>query len=202
VLFTGLADTAGRQPALPLPQRTVLTRYWLAICRTARAASCAVDTVTRPEPPSHSTTPVPVVRVPRVKSVTGPRGQVINVPADAFFAFGSARLLPGADSILGPAAARARRQDLKVSIVGYSSPDGGSAHYNNGLSTRRALAVKMRLIALRVPPGLIVEAVGRGTAGRTRSACVRQGHLDKSICAHLRRVMITLHSAPTRRSSQ
>jgi outer membrane protein OmpA-like peptidoglycan-associated protein len=195
VVFAGLADTAGRQPALPLPQRTVLTRYWLALCRTARAATCAVDTVTRPEPSSRSTTPVPVVRVPQVKSVTGPRGQIIDVPADAFFAFNSARLLPGADVILRPAAARARSQHLKVSIVGYSSPDGGTAAYNLRLSARRARAVKMRLIALKVPAGLIVEAAGRGTAGRVRSACVRNGHLDESICARLRRVMITLHSA-------
>ena len=195
VTFTGLADTAGRQPALPLPQRTVLTRYWLALCRAARAASCAVDPVTAAEPSPRSTTPVPVVPVPRVKSYTGPSGQTVNVPADALFAFSSARLLPGADSILGPAAARARRQHLKISIVGYSSPDGGSASYNLRLSAERAHAVKDRLIALRVPPGLIVKVIGRGAAGRTRSACVRDGHLDESACARLRHVMITLHSA-------
>jgi hypothetical protein len=35
VVFSGLADTAGRQPALPLLQRTILTRYWLAMCQVA-----------------------------------------------------------------------------------------------------------------------------------------------------------------------
>ena len=69
VIFSGLGDTAGRQPPLPLPQRTTLTSYWLAICRAAGAASCGTDETTRPDPPSRSTTPVPVVPVPAVTSV-------------------------------------------------------------------------------------------------------------------------------------
>ena len=60
----------------------------------------------------------------------------------------------------------------------------------------RAQAVRARLIALGVPAGLIVKAVGLGTAGQPRSACYRHGHLDEAICARLRRVVITLYSAP------
>jgi hypothetical protein len=81
VVFSGLADTAGPQPALPLPQRTILTRYWLAICQVAGAASCAVDAVTRPEPPSRSTTAVPIVTFPHVTSFRNPHGQTTDVPA-------------------------------------------------------------------------------------------------------------------------
>ena len=195
VVFSGLANTAGRQPALPLPQRTVLTRYWLALCREAGAASCALDTVTRPEPLPRSTTPVPVVPIPRVTSYRGPHGQTTNVPADALFAFNSARLLPGVDAILERLALRARSQHLRVSIIGYASPDGGTATYNLALSAARAHAVQRRLIALGVPAGLIVKAVGLGTAGKPRSACYRKGHLDEAICARLRHVAITLHFA-------
>ena len=36
--FSGLADRGRRQPSLPLPQRTTLTAYWMAICRAAGAA--------------------------------------------------------------------------------------------------------------------------------------------------------------------
>ncbi len=196
VVFSGLADTSGMQPAPPIPQRTILTGYWLALCHAAGAVSCSVDAVTRPDPPSRSTTPVPVVRFPRVTSYRGPHGgQTTNVPADAFFAFSSARLLPGADIILGPIAARARDQHREVSIVGYASPDGGSATYNLALSAERARAVRARLISLGVPASLIGQAVGLGTAGQPRSACYRDGHLDEAICARLRHVLITLRSA-------
>ena len=197
VVFSGLADTSGRQPAPPLSQRTVLTRYWLALCHAAGAASCSVDAVTRPDPPSRSTTPVPVVRFPRVISYRGPHGgQTTNVPADAFFAFNSARLLPGADLILGPIAAQARDRHREVSIIGYASPDGGTAAYNLALSADRARAVRARLVSLGVPAGLIGRAVGLGTAGHPRSACYRDGHLDEATCARLRHVLITLRSAP------
>ena len=134
VVFSGLGDTAGRQPALPLPQQTTLTGYWMAICRAAGAASCATDDTTRPDPAPQGRTPVPVVLIPTVTSVTGPHGATgISVPAEEFFAFNSARLLPGADAILGPLAARARAGHLLVSITGYASPDGGTAAYNNAL---------------------------------------------------------------------
>jgi outer membrane protein OmpA-like peptidoglycan-associated protein len=196
VVFSGLADTSGRQPAPPVSQRTILTRYWLALCHAAGAVSCSADAVTRLDPPSRSTTPVPVVRFPRVTSYRGPHGgQTTNVPADAFFAFSSARLLPGADIILGPIATRARDQHRDVTIIGYASPDGGSGSYNRALSAKRARAVRARLISLGVPAGLIGRAAGRGTAGQPRSACYRDGHLDEAICARLRHVLITLRSA-------
>jgi outer membrane protein OmpA-like peptidoglycan-associated protein len=196
VVFSGLADTSGMQPAPPVSQRSTLIRYWLALCHAAGAVSCSADEVTRPDPPSRSTTPVPVVRFPRVTSYRGPHGgQTTNVPADAFFAFSSARLLPGADIILGPIATRARDQHREVTIIGYASPDGGSGRYNLALSAKRARAVRARLISLGVPAGLIGKAVGRGTAGQPRSACYRHGHLDEDICARLRRVLITLRSA-------
>lgn len=109
VVFSGLADTAGRQPALPLPQRTTLTSYWLTLCQVAGAASCAVNAVTRPEPPARSTTPVPVVAFPHVTSFRSPQGQTTDIPADAFFSFNSARLLPGADAVPHTAGGRGPR---------------------------------------------------------------------------------------------
>ena len=197
VVFSGLADTAGRQPALPVSQRTILARYWLAVCHAAGAVSCSVDAITRPDPPSRSITAVPVVRLPQVSSYRGPDGgQTTSVPADTFFAFNSARLLPGADLILGPIARKARNQHREVAIAGYASPDGGSITYNLALSAARARAVQARLISLGVPASLIGQAAGLGTAGQPRSACYRNGHLDEAICARLRRVLITLRPAP------
>jgi outer membrane protein OmpA-like peptidoglycan-associated protein len=193
VVFSGLGDTAGRQSPLPLPQQTTLADYWMAICRAAHAASCATDDTTRPDPAPRSRTPVPVVPVPAVVSVTGPHGATgISVPAEEFFAFASAKLLPGADAILSPIAARARAGHLFVSITGYASPDGGTHVYNDALSQRRAHAVEKRLRALGVPRGQITRVTGAGTAGTTLRTCYRAGQLNEAACAALRRVVILL----------
>jgi hypothetical protein len=139
VVFSGLGETAGRQPALPLPQQTTLASYWLAICHAAGAVACRVDDSPRPMRSSHSTVPVPIVPVPAVQSVTGPHGkQQSIIPADLLFAFNSASLLPGANSYLAPIATRAGAGSFSVSIIGQASPDGGSASYNLRLSVLRA----------------------------------------------------------------
>ena len=197
VIFSGLGDTAGRQPPLPLPQQTVLVSYWMAICRAAGAAACQADETTRPDPPSRSTTPVPVVPVPAVLSVRGPNGATgVSVPSDELFAFGSAVLLPGADAVLGPLAAKARSGHLLVTVTGYASPDGGSAAYNLALSRARALAVRARLVALGLPAGQISRVTGLGTDGKTTQACDVAGQFDEAVCAQLRRVVVLLSHSP------
>lgn len=197
VVFSGLADTSGDQPALPQPQRTQLTEYWLAICHAAGAASCGTDDVTRPAPPSLSTTPVPVVMVPVVTSVVGPHGWAgVSIPTDILFQFNSSRLLPGADRILGPLAARATSAHLKLTITGYASPDGGTYAYNLALSLARALSIRTRLVSgLGVAASQIVKVTGDGTAGETAAACYRDGRLDETVCAQFRRVVILLSPA-------
>jgi outer membrane protein OmpA-like peptidoglycan-associated protein len=190
VIFSGLGQTAGRQPGLPLPQQTTLASYWLAICHAAGAAACRVDDSPRPLRNSHSTLPVPIVPVPAVQSITGPHGQQQSiVPADLLFAFNSATLLPGANSYLAPIAARAGDGNYSVSITGQASPDGGTAAYNLRLSVSRAQAVQRRLITLGLAPHQIVQVNGIGTAGQS---CTVAGTLDESKCAQLRRVVITL----------
>ena len=201
VIFSGLGDTACRQPPLPLPQRTTLASYWMAICRAAAAAGCQTDEMTRPDPPSRSTTPVPVVPVPAVASVRGPNGATgVSVPSDELFAFDSAVLLPGADGVLGPLAAKASSGHLLVTITGYASPDGGSAAYNLTLSRARALAVSARLVALGLPPGQITRVTGLGTDGKTSQACDVAGQFDEAICAQLRRVVVLLIHPPAAQS--
>lgn len=196
VVFSGLGDTAGTQPALPLPQRSTLIGYWTAICRAAGASSCAVDDTTRPDPPSHSRVPVPVVGVPTVISVRGPNGaRRVSVPDDQLFAFGSARLLTDADKILGRLVDEARTRHLLVSITGYASPDGGTQRYNIALSQRRALTVRTRMLLLGLPSRDIANVAWRGTDGLTSRACYQAGQLDEARCARLRRVVIILRPA-------
>lgn len=196
VVFSGLADTAGRQPALPLPQRTTLISYWLTICNASGAASCATDEQTRPDPPSRSITAVPVVPVPAVSSVRGPSGTTTTTLPDALlFTFDGATLLPSADSVLLPLVEQAVGQYRRISITGYASPDGGSAAYNVALSRRRAQAVSARLQALGLPPAQIIGVTGLGTVGESPSACDAGGRLDEAICSQLRRVVVILSPA-------
>jgi outer membrane protein OmpA-like peptidoglycan-associated protein len=195
VLFSGLGDTADRQRPLPLPQQTTLARYWEAICQASGAASCSMDNTGRPEPPSHSTIPVPLVPVPVVTSVTGPRHNTITLPDTLLFPYGSSTLVPSADAILRPIAQRARSQHQLVSITGYASPDGGSHAYNLALSARRANAVRDRLLALGLPAGQAGQVAGAGTAGKSRDACLIHGQLDEATCAQLRKVVIVLSPA-------
>ena len=195
-IFSGLGDTAGRQPPLPLPQQTTLARYWTAICQASGAASCRVDDTDRAQPRPLSTIPLPIVPVPTVTSVTGPRHQTVTSLPDALlFAFNSTALLPSADSILRPIAQHARSRDQLVSITGYASPDGGSTAYNLALSARRAAAVRDRLITLGLPAGQLSQVTGAGTAGNSRAACLIHGQLDEAACAQLRKVIIVLSPA-------
>jgi outer membrane protein OmpA-like peptidoglycan-associated protein len=198
VIFSGLADIAGQQPTLPLPQRTTLISYWLAICQAGGAASCAVDETTRPDPPPHSTISVPVVPVPTVVSVHAPHGvTTTSLPTALLFSFNSATLFSSADSILQPIADQAMRQHLRVSITGRASPDGGTTAYNTALSLNRAIAVRNRLIALGLPADQFAKVQGVGTASESPKACFVHGRLDEAICAQMRRVVIVLSPAAT-----
>jgi outer membrane protein OmpA-like peptidoglycan-associated protein/DNA-binding XRE family transcriptional regulator len=193
VVFSGLGNTSGDQPALPLPQQATLVSYWMAICQAARAASCTTDESTRPEPHSRSTTPVPVVPVPSVTTVTGPHhSTATTLPNTLLFTSNSATLIPGADSALQLIAQEAQAQGDLVAITGYASPDSGTPAYNLALSTRRADAVRDRLIALGLSPGQITRVTGAGAAGYSRSACLVHGKFDEARCALLRHVVITL----------
>jgi outer membrane protein OmpA-like peptidoglycan-associated protein len=198
VVFVGLGDTAGRQPALPLPQQATLAAYWTAICRAAGAAACTIDNTARPQLASHVKSTAPVVPVPVVAMAAGPASATITtLPAALLFRFNSTVLIPYADMVLQPIVQQARSHHLLVSITGYASPDGGSSAYNLTLSAQRAAAVRAQLIALGLSAGQITQAIGAGTGGKSLAACMVDGHLDEAICAQLRRVVIVL--SPARR---
>ena len=196
VVFTGLGDVAGHQPALPQPQQATLTAYWTAICQASGATACSVDKTPRPQLASHVTGSVPVVPVPVVAATTGPAyATTFTLPDTLLFQFNSTTLIPYANMTLQPIVQMARSHHLLVSITGYASPDGGTSAYNLALSAKRANAVRHKLIALGLPPGQIVRVIGAGTAGKDRDACLTHGQLDEAACAQLRRVVIVLSPA-------
>jgi hypothetical protein len=168
----GPGDTAGDQPALPLPLQAELVAYIMAICHAAGAVSCDTDDVAGPNPPSLSTNPTPVVPVPIVTSFHGPRHWTgKNIPADMFFRLNSSQLLPDADSILGPLAARTVAYPLQVSTKGLASPETGSPSYNEARSLARTRSIRTRLITLGVSRDQIVQVELDGTVGQTAAAC-------------------------------
>lgn len=139
---------------------------------------------------------MPVVPVGEVQSVRGSDGTfTFHLPYSLLFAFGSAALLSGADDILQPIVQKATRQNMRVSITGYASPDGGTASYNRRLSSRRASAVLRRLIHLGLPGFLVTSVRGLGLARHSRRDCLRGGRLDEAVCALLRNVTIILSPA-------
>ena len=180
VIFSGLGDTAGDQPALPLPQQG----------RTRGLHHGHLPRCGRRRPAIPMTLPAPIrPRSARTRpGRPGPGGDTVqgphhwtgeNIPADMFFRLNSSRLLPGVDSILGPLAARAVAYHLQVKITGFASPETGSSAYNKALSLARAQAIQGRLIALGVSPDQIVQVAGVGTAGQPAAACYRGGHLTR-----------------------
>jgi hypothetical protein len=125
LIFSGLGETSGRQPALPLPQQTTLAAYWLAICRAAGATACRVDESPRPLSPSRSRVPVPVVRVPAVRSV-GPHDNARAIHQGAGTLSGHTddpNHQPGAAGYRPPAAVpRVDERPLRHALMEASSP--------------------------------------------------------------------------------
>lgn len=161
VVFVGLGDVAGTQPALPDPLRERLVEFWLGMCRSAGAASCTADPefVGRAAPTSTNVVPVVDAPAPRVTA------DATWLPTSALFAVGRADVDPDADRILRAVADRVRTSGRAVTVVGHTDAVTGTPAVNRELSTRRAFAVRARLIALGVAPELVVEAVGVGSSG-------------------------------------
>lgn len=85
----------------------------------------------------------------------------VSLSGEALFAFDSAMLTPAAQAELAPLVQRLRESNVgAVEIVGHTC-DIGTENYNQGLSERRAAAVRDWLAGQGVPAG-ILHASGRG----------------------------------------
>lgn len=88
------------------------------------------------------------------------RGLIVNV-SDVLFDTGSATLKPGArEKLARVAGILASHPDLKIEIEGHTDSVGGD-DYNQGLSERRAEAVRAYLVQQKIPP-TSVDAEGFG----------------------------------------
>lgn len=102
-----------------------------------------------------------VTECPQVSAVE----EVQEAPARSeylvFFDWDEATLLPSADAILADAAEAVRNnQASRVRVAGFADTSG-PADYNDGLSERRAQAIRERLASFGIPAEAIeVEAFG------------------------------------------
>lgn len=173
VIFIGLGDVAGAQPALTTSARGAVVNLWLTICRRAGAVSCTVDSTPVAATPPVATTPVPVIPVPDPSTLSIdpiPAGdgttQQQSLPSELLFEPNQATLLPQAQDALAPLAARIIADRSEVHLVGHvwkvtENDDPGRA---DELSTQRAQAVRDLLVTLGVPENQIVEVRGAGFA--------------------------------------
>ena len=192
VLFAGLGSVAGVQPPLPAPARDRLAAYWQAICRAAGAAACDVDQSRVPAEPSRATVPTPVVPVPGVTSVTGPRGEVTTTVSDAALGFAgdSAVLSESARDLLRSLAGSitAGRGNAPVTVRGFAAdPPGSTDAGRRELAEQRARAVAGAL----TEAGLTQRVDATGTGTQPGVTAVTGGRFDEAAAARMRRVEIT-----------
>ncbi|WP_318307659.1 OmpA family protein [Amycolatopsis solani] len=192
VVFAGLGSVAGPQPPLPTPARDRLAAYWQAICRAAGAAACDVDQSRVPAEPSRAAAATPVVPVPGVTSVTGPRGEVTTTVSDTALGFtgNSAVLSESARDLLRSLAGSitAGRSDAPVTVRGFAAdPPGSTDAGRRELAEQRARAVAGALTGAGVTQR--VDATGTGTEPGVTA--VTGGRFDEAAAARMRRVEIT-----------
>ncbi|MGQ0839482.1 OmpA family protein [Actinokineospora sp.] len=195
VLFTGIGSTAGDQPALPLPLRTKLVDYWMAICTAAGALPCAIDDTRVPPVPSLATVETPIVPVKGVSSVEGPNNTVTAVLSNSMLGFDgdSAELSPIAVDLLRQLAERinvktAGAETAVVTVNGYAAdPPNSTPEGRRQLAQDRADATARELAANGVTARIDPHGVGTPPG----ATAIRGGVFDETLAEGMRRVEIT-----------
>ncbi|MER7968753.1 OmpA family protein [Streptomyces sp. NPDC096080] len=172
-VLAGVGRTAREEPQASNAQTHWLGRLWARLCAaahqdTARSEDCTVAPVTGSEPLSQKAS----VRRPRDPEIAFPHRTYKEVGARALFNTDSSALLREAQPELKRIAVELRHMSgIKVRVLGYVDPRGGSAN-NRRLSQARADAVRAELERLGVKG---VTAVGKGVA----DGCPGAGALGK-----------------------
>lgn len=189
VEFLGLGIAFGTQPALPLPAAKRITELWRAVCAASGADACVVRDDDLPRALSASERPVPVVPVDA--TATACQGSSV-LPASVAFAADRAVLLDGADLYLRPIADGLRRcPGARTVRIGGHTARVGPGVSGVELSALRAGAVRERLVALGVAPGLFGPVEGFGSARPTVDN-MPGGVFSEPLARQNRRVEITV----------
>jgi len=127
------------------------------------------DGVPAPAPVVTRTTPPPA-RTP----VAPPTVQRVVLNADTFFDFDKTTIKPEGRQVLDQVAAQAAQLNLETIIATGHTDSTGPAAYNQGLSERRANAVKAYLVNQGVPTDR-VYVEGKGATQPIASNATREG---------------------------
>ena len=118
------------------------TGYWTPAAAAADKAGCECDKDLLPkEVCEPKAAPTPAAAAPK------PSGEKITVAADALFDFDKATLRPEGKAKLDELVSKSKAIKLEVILVVGHTDRIGSAKYNQGLSERRAAAVKSYLVS-------------------------------------------------------
>src|SRR5690606_23930377 len=113
---------------------------------------------------------VPVAEAP----VVAPTATKVVLNADTFFDFDKSVIKPEGRQVLGQVAEQVRSINLETLIATGHTDSIGTEEYNQGLSERRANAVKEYLISLGVPADRIYTE-GKGETQPVASNSTREG---------------------------
>lgn len=117
------------------------TGYWTPAAAAKDPAGCQCDKDLIPKEVCEPPAPAAPVAAPK------PTGEKITVAADALFDFNKAVLRPEGKAKLDELVAKANAIKLEVILVVGHTDRIGSAQFNQGLSERRAAAVKTYLVS-------------------------------------------------------
>ena len=117
------------------------TGYWTPAAAAKDPAGCQCDKDLIPKEVCEPPAPAAPVAAPK------PTGEKITVAADALFDFNKSVLRPEGKAKLDELVSKANAIKLEVILVVGHTDRIGSAKYNQGLSERRAAAVKSYLVS-------------------------------------------------------
>ncbi len=117
------------------------TGYWTPAAAAKDPAGCQCDKDLIPKEVCEPPAPAAPVAAPK------PTGEKITVAADALFDFNKSVLRPEGKAKLDELVAKANAIKLEVILVVGHTDRIGSAKFNQGLSERRAAAVKSYLVS-------------------------------------------------------
>jgi OOP family OmpA-OmpF porin len=157
--------TRRRRPAVRLRAGTVLVVGALAVVAAGCGSSSDGASFTPAAPGSR---PLPSVAAPNLPPIgqfirQSDGAEVSTVSSDYLFDVGSDKLVPEATQALAAIVPQIREHPGPVQVIGFT--DGvGSAAFNQGLSERRAGAVKAVLVQDGIPDSSL-QTLGKGSDG-------------------------------------